>query len=351
MFLTNSASINNLIATGSFTGSFIGNGSGLTGIVASATPGGPNQSVQFNDGGVVSGSSNFLFNKNENYAIISGALSIGGGNTYILSPGGGFTNSGSLIVGLGNFVSSPYSLVAGLNCSSSRGGSTTPGHAIGWEATATGAGSVALNRTTATGTNQTTVGQHNISGSTVSSAFFIIGDGISSSNRRNLLVARTGSIEISGSLTVTQGGITGSLLGTASFALTASYVTSTAGVGTTPTATQTDTVNHGLGRIPAKIRIYGMAQFTSNAAATPVPFSIGIWTQANGNLCIYQPYNTAAITTTQAAATSTAFAVRSDTGANSFVQGVIQNVGNTSFQIAWTETGTAAAKVYMWEAE
>lgn len=126
--------------------------------------------------------------------------------------------------------------------------------------------------------------------------------------------------------------------------------TSTAGVGTSPTATQTDTVTHSLGRTPVIIRIYGMSQFTSNAAATPTPVSTGIWC-SSGNRCIYQAYNTAAITTTQNAATSTTFAVNIQTGANSFVTGVIQNVGATTFDIAWTETGTAVAKVYMWEAQ
>ena len=131
-------------------------------------------------------------------------------------------------------------------------------------------------------------------------------------------------------------------------AMIAAY-TSTSGVGVSPTATQTDTVTHNLGRTPITIRIYGMSQFTSNAAATPTPGSIGLYS-SSGNTCIYQAYNTAAITTTQNAATSTAFAVNIQTGANSFVTGVIQNVTSTTFDIAWTETGTAVAKVYMWEA-
>lgn len=124
---------------------------------------------------------------------------------------------------------------------------------------------------------------------------------------------------------------------------------STSGVGTSPTATQTDTVTHSLGRTPVKIRIYGGAQFTSNAAATPTPFSIGTWT-SSGNRCIYQPIG-AAITTTVNAATSTTFAIRIDVAAGSRVEGVIQNVTSTTFDISWTETGTAAARVYMWEAE
>jgi hypothetical protein len=154
---------------------------------------------------------------------------------------------------------------------------------------------------------------------------------------------------------------TGSLQGTASFAVSASYAvtssfassspenSSTSGVGTTPTATQTDTVTHGLGRTPVKIRIYGAAQFTSNASATPTPFSIGTWT-SSGNRCIYQPIG-GSITTSANAATSTTFAVRIDIAAGSRVEGVIQNVGATTFDISWTETGTAAARVYLWEAE
>ena len=124
----------------------------------------------------------------------------------------------------------------------------------------------------------------------------------------------------------------------------------TAGVGVSATANQTDTVTHGLGRTPKIIRIYGLSQFTSNSSATPTPFSIGIWC-SSGNCCIYQAYNTAGITTTQAAATSTSFAINIQTGANVFITGVIQNVTSTSFDIAWTETGATAAKVFMWEAQ
>ena len=142
---------------------------------------------------------------------------------------------------------------------------------------------------------------------------------------------------------------TGSLQGTSSYADFAPENSSTSGVGTTPTATQTDTVTHGLGRTPVKIRIYGAAQFTSNASATPTPFSIGTWT-SSGNRCIYQPIG-GTITTSANAATSTTFAIRIDVAAGSRVEGVIQNVGATTFDISWTETGTAVARVYLWEAE
>jgi hypothetical protein len=124
---------------------------------------------------------------------------------------------------------------------------------------------------------------------------------------------------------------------------------STSGVATSPTASQTDSITHNLGRTPTIIRIYGIGTFTSNAAATPTTHSVGTW-NGTGNRCLYQAYNTAAITTSQASATSTSYAIRLDTGANSFITGVIQNVGATSFDIAWTETGTATAQNYLWEA-
>jgi hypothetical protein len=124
-------------------------------------------------------------------------------------------------------------------------------------------------------------------------------------------------------------------------------VTSTAGVGATPTASGTVSVTHGLGRTPTIIRISGKSGFTSNAAATPTTSSEGIW-NSSGNRCIYQNRNG---TTTIAAQTSTAFAVFLDTSAGNNISGVIQNVGATTFDIAWTETGTHTIGVYMWEAQ
>ena len=63
-----------LRATGSFTGSFTGNGSALTGIVASTAPGGQDKSVQFNDAGSTSGSANFTFDKTTNKVSVTGSI-------------------------------------------------------------------------------------------------------------------------------------------------------------------------------------------------------------------------------------------------------------------------------------
>lgn len=124
---------------------------------------------------------------------------------------------------------------------------------------------------------------------------------------------------------------------------------STSGVGTSPTASQTDTITHGLGFTPKIIRIYGYGTFTSNAAATATTSSMGIW-NSSGNHCVYQRYG-AAITTTQAGLSSSAFAILLATGGGNYISGVIQNVTSTQFDIVWTETGAATAQVYMWEAE
>ena len=68
--------------SGSFSGSYIGNGSGLTGVVASAAPAGPNTSIQFNDAGATSGSGAFTFTKSTNTVTLQGS-----GSTLLLITG------------------------------------------------------------------------------------------------------------------------------------------------------------------------------------------------------------------------------------------------------------------------
>ena len=67
--------------SGSFSGSFFGDGSGITGV--SAFPAGPNKSVQFNDNNVSSGSGNFTFDKNTNTLTLTGSLNITGSTTQV----------------------------------------------------------------------------------------------------------------------------------------------------------------------------------------------------------------------------------------------------------------------------
>ena len=128
-----------------------------------------------------------------------------------------------------------------------------------------------------------------------------------------------------------------------------SAATVTAGVGTSPTSSSTQQITHNLGRTPVVIRIVGKDTFLANAAALPATGSIGLWC-STGNLCIYQPYDPTTVTAAEPAATSVAYAVRQQTGVGNFATGVIGNVGATTFDIVWTETGTHTAQVYLWEA-
>lgn len=139
-----------------------------------------------------------------------------------------------------------------------------------------------------------------------------------------------------------------SVLGSGDLVVTGT-VTSTAGVGTSPTSSSTQTITHNLGRVPTIIRVYGYGTFTSNAAATATTSSMGVF-NSSGNFCVYQRYG-AAITTTQAGLTSTTFAILLATGGGNFISGVIQNVTSTAFDLVWTESGTSTAQVYLWEAQ
>jgi len=154
--------------------------------------------------------------------------------------------------------------------------------------------------------------------------------------RENALVGTTNIKTVNGT----------TLLGSGDLAVS----TATAGVGTSPTSSSTTNVTHGLGRTPIVIRIYGKDTFLANAAALPPTGSIGIWC-SSGNRCVFQPYDATTITAAEPAATSTAFAIRQNTGVGNFITGVIGNVGATTFDIVWTETGTHTAQGYLWEAQ
>lgn len=137
------------------------------------------------------------------------------------------------------------------------------------------------------------------------------------------------------------------LLGSGDIVVGGGATSSTSGVAATATASGTQTITHNLGRTPTIIRIYSISSFTSNAAATPVPFSNGIW-NSSGNRCVYMVING---TTTQVSQTSTVFSIIMVTSAGNNITGVIGNVTPTSFDIVWTETGTHTAGNYLWEAQ
>ena len=123
--------------------------------------------------------------------------------------------------------------------------------------------------------------------------------------------------------------------------------TTTSGVAASPTASGTVTITHNLGRVPTIMRIQSISSFTSNAAATPVPFSYGTW-NSTGNRCLYMVING---TTTQVSQTSTTFAIIMVTSAGNQITGVVQNATSTTIDIAFTETGTHTAGNYLWEVQ
>ena len=77
--------ISSNIISGSFDGTFSGDGSSLNGVVASASPGGSNTTIQFNDSGATSGSTNFTFNKTTNNVTINGGLIITGSTQNLIN--------------------------------------------------------------------------------------------------------------------------------------------------------------------------------------------------------------------------------------------------------------------------
>ena len=76
------------VSASKFSGSFSGDGTYLTGITASASPAGPDTSVQFKDSGATSGSSDFTFNKT------TGDVTMKSGDLYT----NGISGSGDLFV-------------------------------------------------------------------------------------------------------------------------------------------------------------------------------------------------------------------------------------------------------------
>ena len=203
---------------------------------------------------------------------ITGSLTVSGSST--------FTNIGPAIF-LGSFNQGSASLASGLFSHVQGLANTASGiysHAEGQSTQAIGAGSHAEGLgTVASGSYQHVQGQYNISSSAQSA--FIIGNGVNASTRSNLVFASgsqvqiTGSLIVSGSSTFTnigpavfsgsvnsQGGFTGSLQGTASYAtqaLTASFALTSAGGGTAFPFT-------GSARITGSLNIIGTTTITGS---------------------------------------------------------------------------------------
>lgn len=158
----------------------------------------------------------------------------------------------------------------------------------------------------------------------------------------------TGDILASQVVTVVYDGTNMQLISGANIGITT--IGSTSGVGNPPAADSTQTITHGLGRVPVIIRISGIGMFAANASAVPPNQSSGVY-DSSGNSCIYiQTQST--VTNASNPVKSTTFAVRIglNTG-NNGCQGVIQNVTSSSFDIVWTCSGDSSSSVYLWEAQ
>lgn len=121
----------------------------------------------------------------------------------------------------------------------------------------------------------------------------------------------------------------------------------TSGVSAGPASSSTQTISHGLGRVPTVIRVQGIG--STNTSAGYHGNSVGTYT-SSGNRCIYIQANSSS----KDPASTTSFAIRlSSNGAGTegnVTTGLIQNVTSTSFDIVWTSAGSVTNTVFLWEA-
>jgi hypothetical protein len=160
----------------------------------------------------------------------TGSFATTGSNVFI----GNQTITGSLSNGINAIASGSYSHAEGENtvatgyASHAEGIFTTANgdysHAEGFNTIAQGNASHAEGLgTIASGSGQTVVGKWNKQNNT--SSLFIIGNGVDNDNRSDIVLVNNNNVVISGSLNITNG-ITGSLQGSASFAISSSRAVS-----------------------------------------------------------------------------------------------------------------------------
>ena len=88
--LTGSQTLTNKIITGSFSGSFFGDGSGLTGVSASVGAAGNDTEIQFNSGGSLTASANLTFDGT--VLRVTSSIEAGSVTASFSGDGGGLTN-------------------------------------------------------------------------------------------------------------------------------------------------------------------------------------------------------------------------------------------------------------------
>lgn len=129
-----------------------------------------------------------------------------------------------------------------------------------------------------------------------------------------------------------------------------SQLPSTSGVGNPPTSSSTQTITHGLGRTPKTIQIFGLGRLNVSTINEPDNCSQGVYT-SSGNSCIYRS-GAGGGGSDVSPTKDTNFAIYSATSNNAaYASGVIGNVGATTFDIVWTNSGNPSAAVYQWIAQ
>lgn len=116
------------------------------------------------------------------------------------------------------------------------------------------------------------------------------------------------------------------------------------GVSTNP-GTGVQTITHGLGSTPTEIELVAFGNGIASASAAYYSSSTGWWTTGSGNVCVYAPVAAAGGAGAITPLTSIVFAIsisQTSGGASAQATGIIQNVTNTTFDIAWT-SGFAGA--------
>lgn len=122
----------------------------------------------------------------------------------------------------------------------------------------------------------------------------------------------------------------------------------TAGVGTGPASASTQTITHGLGRIPNVIHVTAMGGVIGSTVAQATFVSFGIYNSAGNRGVFIQGTNPSASPINPA--TDPTYCINVEDSSQNFATALINNVGATTFDIVWTGTPSTIMK-YMWEAE
>lgn len=128
-----------------------------------------------------------------------------------------------------------------------------------------------------------------------------------------------------------------------------STLDTTSGVGSGVASSSTQTITHGLGRIPKIVRITAIGALSQSSVSQTAGFSFGIYNSSgNKSVSIYGLNNSSDVVPSTNASASLDIA---DGDAGPFATAIINNVGATTFDIVWTATGSVARVRYIWEAE